>query len=101
MTSARADGERASPHALVGLDLGATAVWRAAIADEDLRRVYPDDTFDDGGWETIPVPGHWRSVPAFAVTDGPLLHRTHFDTPAPFGPEIATGRPSNSSRVAR
>ena len=57
--------------------------WRAAIADEELRRGYPDADFDDDGWEPVAVPSHWRTVPAFADTDGPVLYRTHFDTPPP------------------
>jgi beta-mannosidase len=57
--------------------------WRAAIADDDLRRVYSGDDFDDAGWEPIAVPGHWRSTPAFADSDGPLLHRCRFDAVVP------------------
>lgn len=60
--------------------------WQAILADEDLRRAYPEPDFDDTGWEPIPVPGHWRSVPAFADTDGPLLHRRGFGAPGVFGP---------------
>ena len=62
------------------VDLGGT--WCAAIADEALRRAYPAPSFDDGGWEPIDVPSHWRTTPAFADTDGPVLYRTGFDTPA-------------------
>ncbi|HKE72657.1 MAG TPA: hypothetical protein VKB57_03540 [Acidimicrobiales bacterium] len=60
-----------------------TGVWRAAEADDHLRRSYTDAAFDDRGWEPVPVPGHWRSVPAFAAADGPLLYRGHLDAPAP------------------
>jgi beta-mannosidase len=67
------------------IDLGA-GTWRAAIADEELRRAYPDADFDDGGWEPVTVPSHWRSTPAFADADGPVLYRTAFANPAPFGP---------------
>lgn len=56
-----------------------TGTWRAAEADDALRRLYPDPTFDDGTWEAIEVPGHWRSAPAFAATDGPLLFRRRFE----------------------
>ncbi|MFN8018187.1 MAG: hypothetical protein U0P45_08695 [Acidimicrobiales bacterium] len=66
------------------MDLGAG--WRAAIADEDLRRTWLDDGPDglDGGpWAPIDVPGHWRSNPAFSEVDGPLLYRTAFDHAAP------------------
>ena len=47
------------------MDLSGT--WRAAAADDDLRRGALGLDFDDDGWESVPVPGHWRSVPAFAV----------------------------------
>src|SRR5918996_62611 len=57
--------------------------WRAAVADDDLRRVYHGDGFDDTGWEPIAVPGHWRSTPAFADSDGPLLYRCAFGAAAP------------------
>ena len=58
--------------------------WRAAPADETLRRAYPDPQFDDGRWEPIGVPGHWRSSTAFADENGPLLYRRAFDaTPTP------------------
>jgi beta-mannosidase len=67
------------------LDLGA-GTWRAAIADEELRRSYPDTDFDDRGWEPVTIPSQWRSTPAFADSDGPVLYRTAFATPDPFGP---------------
>lgn len=59
--------------------------WHALVADDDLRRTWLDDVDDDEAWEPIEVPGHWRSTPAFADSDGPLLHRTRFahDRPAP------------------
>jgi beta-mannosidase len=59
------------------------ATWRAAEADEALRRSYPSPDFDDSGWAEIAVPGHWRSSPAFADADGPLLYRVPFEAPAP------------------
>jgi beta-mannosidase len=60
-----------------------TGTWRAAIADEDLRRTWQDDDFDDDGWEAVEVPGHWRSVAAFADEDGPLLYRRPFSVMGP------------------
>lgn len=57
--------------------------WRAAIADDELRRVFADPSFDDGSWEQIAVPGHWRSCSAFADSDGPLLYRSAFDHRTP------------------
>src|SRR5215510_11248124 len=59
------------------MDLSGT--WRAAIADDDLRRSAFALDFDDDGWESIEVPGHWRSSPAFAASDGPLIYRTRFE----------------------
>jgi beta-mannosidase len=57
--------------------------WRAAVADDDLRRAFTDPSFADDGWEAIAVPGHWRSASAFSESDGPLLYRTTFEHPAP------------------
>ena len=62
------------------MDLSGT--WRAALADDDLRRGALGLDFDDDGWEAVPVPGHWRSVPAFSSSDGPLLYRTRFELDA-------------------
>nr|MBA2607461.1 hypothetical protein [Actinomycetota bacterium] len=58
--------------------------WSAAIADEELRRRYPEPDFDDSAWEPIPASSQWRSTPAFAETDGPVLYRAHFEA-APTG----------------
>ena len=55
--------------------------WRAApTGGDDLRQDYPEDALDDSAWETVPVPGHWRSTAAFADHDGPLAYRTRFDS---------------------
>jgi beta-mannosidase len=64
-----------------GLELGGT--WRAAVADDELRRSSTDADFDDDAWEPLAVPGHWRTTPAFADSDGPLLHRRRFEHPGP------------------
>ncbi len=64
-----------------GLDL--SGIWRAAPADDDLRRDGIGMGFDDSGWEPVSVPGHWRSTPAFAESDGPLIYRTDFTLPPP------------------
>jgi beta-mannosidase len=63
------------------MDLG--GAWRAAVADEGLRRSYHEPGFDDAGWDALSVPGHWRSGSAFAETDGPLLMRRTFDAAVP------------------
>src|SRR5687768_8480084 len=60
-----------------------TGTWRAAVADEDLRRSWQADGFDDSAWEAVEVPGHWRSTPAFADVDGALLYRRTFDAEGP------------------
>ncbi|MBX3313323.1 MAG: hypothetical protein KF906_03295 [Actinobacteria bacterium] len=73
--------------------------WEAVVADDDVRRTWLDDvdpdpaTVVDGpdpdldaevpDWQPIRVPGHWRSTPAFADTDGPLLYRLRFEHPVP------------------
>jgi beta-mannosidase len=58
------------------MDLGGR--WLAARSDDDLRRAFADAEFDDSGWESLDVPGHWRSHPAFPDSDGPVLYRRHF-----------------------
>ena len=69
------------------MDLGGT--WRAAVADEQLRRAFAEPRLGDDAWEPIEVPGHWRSTPAFAGTDGPVLHRRRFEADAPLDGERA------------
>jgi beta-mannosidase len=61
--------------------------WRAAIADDDLRRAFTDPSFGDAGWEPITVPSHWRTATAFGDADGPLLYRTRFEHAIPAEPE--------------
>ena len=60
-----------------------TGTWRAAVADEGLRRSWQDVGFDASGWAAVEVPGHWRSHGDFADQDGPLLYRRSFDATAP------------------
>lgn len=52
--------------------------WIAIPADDELRRTFAEPDLDESAWAPIEVPGHWRSDPAFADHDGPLLHRTSF-----------------------
>ena len=68
---------------LPAVDLGGT--WRAAEADEELRRSFAVTDLDDGrvAWHNVDVPGHWRSHPAFAASNGPLLYRRRFESPPP------------------
>src|SRR2546423_7920409 len=51
------------------------ADWLAREAEGDLHLRFVAPEFDDDGWEPITVPGHWRSTPAFAESDGPVLYR--------------------------
>ena len=62
-----------------------SGTWRACIADDEVRRDGVGLDYDDSSWSAIDVPGHWRSNPAFADSDGPLLyrHRFHLEAPAP------------------
>ncbi len=67
-----------------------TGEWRAAEADDELRRQFALEEHDDSSWPTVSVPGHWRSDPAFAESDGPLLYRTRFITTRPESAERRT-----------
>ena len=62
-------------------DLGGP--WQVAPADDDLRRAYLDYDFDDAGWETLDVPGHWQRHPGLERVDGPVLHRRRFELARP------------------
>ena len=57
--------------------------WRAATADDQLRRTAVGLYYDDSEWPEVQVPGHWRNEPTFADSDGPVLLRTHFELPEP------------------
>jgi beta-mannosidase len=61
--------------------------WRATEATDELRRVFPDPDLRDDEWTPVAVPGHWRSTPEFAASNGPLLYRCRFETPASARPE--------------
>ncbi|MEJ7801546.1 MAG: sugar-binding domain-containing protein, partial [Ilumatobacter sp.] len=58
-------------------------VWRATLADDDLRRDGIGIDTDDSSWPQVTVPGHWRSHPDFADSDGPLLYRRGFEVGEP------------------
>ncbi len=66
-----------------------TGVWRAAAADDQLRRTAVGLDYDDDSWCAVAVPGHWRNEPTFAESDGPLLMRTRFELPLPVGQDRA------------
>lgn len=59
------------------------ADWRVAPTDPLLERDFADPELDDSGWQPVTVPGHWRSTPAFAEADGPLLYRVPFSADRP------------------
>jgi beta-mannosidase len=63
--------------------VGLPADWRATLTDPQLERDFADPALDDSGWEPVTVPGHWRTVPAFADSDGPLLYRVPFAAERP------------------
>ena len=63
------------------MDLGGD--WLAAASNEDLRREFASAELDESFWQTVTVPGHWRSHPAFADSDGPILYRRRFSTAGP------------------
>ncbi len=71
----------APDHRPAPLDLGGT--WRAVVADEGLRRAFAHPDHRDDGWASIEVPGHWRTSPDLADTDGPVLHRRRFEGAPP------------------
>ncbi len=73
--------------AAVGVTMDLSGTWLALPADDDLRRISTRQPLGrdgdgrsaaDDAWEQVPVPGHWRSQPAFANNDDPLLYRTRF-----------------------
>lgn len=61
-------------------ELDLSGRWRAAVADDELRRRWHLADFDDRGFVDIDVPAHWRAHPEFATSDGPLLYRRPFHT---------------------
>lgn len=66
--------------------------WVALPAEDASRRSFTDPALDTRAWEPITVPAHWRSTPAFAGSDGPLLYRTAFD--ADTTPDAESGQRS-------
>lgn len=57
--------------------------WRAAPADDELRRHAILPGADDSTWAELPVPGHWRSHRGFEDSDGPVLYRRRFGCAPP------------------
>lgn len=59
-----------------------SGVWRAAAADETLRRAFHRPDFDDGSWEPVTVPGHW-SATAGLCDQTSVLYRHRFEHSIP------------------
>ena len=72
---------------LAAIDLD--GAWRAAPSDPELRLAFSTPELDDGDWEELVVPGHWRSHPAFVDADGPVLYRRHVEAARPEGGDRA------------
>jgi beta-mannosidase len=73
----------APAHSLYARGVELSGLWRACVADDDVRRDGVGLDHVDGDWPEIAVPGHWRATPAFADHDGPLLYRHRFELAAP------------------
>ncbi|MBW3650652.1 MAG: hypothetical protein KY458_08815 [Actinobacteria bacterium] len=63
------------------MDLGGR--WSAIEAAPGVRPGPGAAGADERTWDEVSVPGHWRSSPAFATSDGPLLLRRRFEAPLP------------------
>ncbi len=59
----------------------------AHASEPDLAKTFAETSYDDSSWANVTVPHHWRSEPAFADADGPVLYRRRFthsaSAPAP------------------
>lgn len=53
-----------------------TGTWRAAPADEELRRTFHQVDFADDAWATVTVPGHWTDQPAFRDETSMVFRRS-------------------------
>ena len=81
------------------MDLSGT--WRAALADDDLRRTAFALDFDDDGWEPIEVPGHWRSRrrPSPTATARSSTAPASSSRPAPRAPATGSCSTASSTRA--
>jgi len=61
------------------LQTSLAGAWRAHESVGDLHQRFVEVGFDDADWPTVAVPGHWRSAPELATSDGPVLYRHRFD----------------------
>ena len=53
--------------------------WRAHLSEAELAKSFAEPATSDELWENVRVPHHWRTEPAFARSDGPLLYRRRFE----------------------
>ena len=60
-----------------------TGTWRAAVADEDLRRSWQDDGFDDAAWEPIDGPRALAVRARVRRRRRPAALPPHFDADGP------------------
>jgi beta-mannosidase len=57
--------------------------WRAHPADDDLRRLYHDESTGDDDWFDVTVPSPWAAEPGLDGTEGPVLYRRRFTAERP------------------
>ena len=57
-------------------------VWRAAAANEELRRTFHEPDLDDRAWAEVTVPGHWSTHPELSEARA-VLHRVAFTHDSP------------------
>ncbi len=65
------------------MDLDLSGTWRAAATDSAAEPTATGDGYDDSGWSTVTVPGHWQDTASFADHEGPVMYRTRFTAPPP------------------
>ena len=80
------------------MDLGGT--WRAAAANDQLRRTFHAPDHDDAAWTEVLVPGHWADVPELA-NEQSVLYRHHFEGPAGKPVEESEADPDNEPGARR
>ena len=59
-----------------------TGSWRAAAANEELRRTFHEPDLDDRGWTEVVVPGPWSNQADLAEARA-VLHRVRFELDRP------------------
>ena len=59
-----------------------SGAWRAAPANDELRRTFHEPELDDRGWVPVEVPGHWSSHAELSESRA-VLHRIGFELDRP------------------